>query len=1169
MPAPYSYPNTPPDYQETAAALSYIPVPSSHDEWYRYAIAIKSALGEDGFDLWDDWSRRGESYDPRQTRAVWKSANPRAGGITWRTLMKSARENGYKSERRYTPPDAAQVAAQKQREREQAARAEQEQAAQHRAAERTAYGIWTNARPADPSHPYLQNKGINNPEILRSIRQNEYNGQRQLVIPLYQDNKLVSVQTINEDGGKRILKGSKKSGSHTAIGSLKDETHKGAVAVAEGWATAASIRQATGLPVIAAIDKGNMSHIAENLARTLPPSTAVIFAADNDPSGGGLEAAQKAAALLGSRGFAVQPEFKAEHIAQFQAKYGARNETKNRENLPTDFNDLHLLAGENSVRARFAPVLERIRGQRAVENGHQQETDFMQPEIPAAMQPQTAEISAQKTVNPNTAAAETAAVSLPQTQDHDMAQQPENAQPETPLSSKRLEILQNSLAKKQAAFDDRLQGYFDDVKSANGQPLNDKRNGQATMTRWNRQNDALRNAQKSIEKTERAIEREQEKIANVARHPAPPFLQGMIDAGEISQWRKYPNRFFVKGGGKARLIWNENKQTLSYSRPDEITPEEWKVFAAAAKKAGELLEAFKQHTKQQLETTAPEAAITPTAAAPAVAVSVTEQQMAQTTEMQPKTEQAAATQEMAQPQIATIQPETQPQFTKQPENAIEYGEITQEQQSEPQAAEDIMQQNAARYPETIQAAPPEAAARQPETSIPPQAQQQPEIPPRAERQPETETPETPSAASPETPQKPKPILDFDYATPAGFEARYLRVEGKYLDLDNRQTVMFQDKGAKIKTARADAQTIRDMLDTAQAKNWDSIKISGSRDFKRRVWLEAELRGIASTGYTPSKADLALRDQMLQERQRNSIEADVRAERRPPPLQMPEAAPRQPESAQSSPKPPPQAGERILAHGAAPYLHKQDNSMNYFVRLQAADGSVREKWGVLLSEALRESGADTGDLIRLEDKGKQPVTVQRQVKDAQGNVIGSEKIQTERNVFAIDVLERASVRQPENPIHFDKVPLPDEAVHLRSETEKLQKRAETPEQHAAADRAAADVETAVAEQRAQPDAGQIAGNMEAARNAYQQKATQLSAEAKSNLDAVHALIAKAAENMSDRQSADKIMLNFYRNAPDYMRGTDFELGKYLSSTTQQTKTQQSSAPQQNDDMEIDR
>ena len=257
-------------------------------------------------------------------------------------------------------------------------------------------------------------------------------------------------------------------------------------------------------------------------------------------------------------------------------------------------------------------------------------------------------------------------------------------------------------------------------------------------------------------------------------------------------------------------------------------------------------------------------------------------------------------------------------------------------------------------------------------------------------------------------------------------------------------------------------------------------------------------------------------------------------------------------------------DRFLLVMAADLLEATIKRLRMFVLRSKTVFHTDSAWQVY-----GQSGADTGDLIRLEDKGKQPVTVQRQVKDAQGNVIGSEKIQTERNVFAIDVLERASVRQPENPIHFDKVPLPDEAVHLRSETEKLQKRAETPEQHAAADRAAADVETAVAEQRAQPDAGQSAGNMEAARNAYQQKATQLSAEAKSNLDAVHALIAKAAENMSDRQSADKIMLNFYRNAPDYMRGTDFELGKYLSSATQQTKTQQSSAPQQNDDMEIDR
>lgn len=43
-----------------------------------------------------------------------------------------------------------------------------------------------------------------------------------------------------------------------------------------------------------------------------------------------------------------------------------------------------------------------------------------------------------------------------------------------PAGSRRMKILQQSLAKKQAAFDQRLQNHFDDVRSANGQPLKPK-----------------------------------------------------------------------------------------------------------------------------------------------------------------------------------------------------------------------------------------------------------------------------------------------------------------------------------------------------------------------------------------------------------------------------------------------------------------------------------------------------------------------------------------------------------------------------------------------------------------------------------------------------------------------------------------------------------------------
>ena len=47
----------------------------------------------------------------------------------------------------------------------------------------------------------------------------------------------------------------------------------------------------------------------------------------------------------------------------------------------------------------------------------------------------------------------------------------------------RLDILKASLEKKQAKFNRKLNEHFSDVKSANGQPLNDKRNGYSTMKR--------------------------------------------------------------------------------------------------------------------------------------------------------------------------------------------------------------------------------------------------------------------------------------------------------------------------------------------------------------------------------------------------------------------------------------------------------------------------------------------------------------------------------------------------------------------------------------------------------------------------------------------------------------------------------------------------------------
>ena len=48
--------------------------------------------------------------------------------------------------------------------------------------------------------------------------------------------------------------------------------------------------------------------------------------------------------------------------------------------------------------------------------------------------------------------------------------------------TKRLDILKASLEKKEAAMDAKISEHFATVKEANGQPLNDKRNGAATSS---------------------------------------------------------------------------------------------------------------------------------------------------------------------------------------------------------------------------------------------------------------------------------------------------------------------------------------------------------------------------------------------------------------------------------------------------------------------------------------------------------------------------------------------------------------------------------------------------------------------------------------------------------------------------------------------------------------
>jgi putative DNA primase/helicase len=108
---------------------------------------------------------------------------------------------------------------------------------------------------------------------------------------------LANLQFIQPDGAKRFLKGGRKQGCCWRIGPAQGA---GTLCIAEGYATAASIHEATARPVLIAFDAGNLQAVAE-AARKLHPEADIILCADHDLSGKGQRGAALAALAVGGK----------------------------------------------------------------------------------------------------------------------------------------------------------------------------------------------------------------------------------------------------------------------------------------------------------------------------------------------------------------------------------------------------------------------------------------------------------------------------------------------------------------------------------------------------------------------------------------------------------------------------------------------------------------------------------------------------------------------------------------------------------------------------------------------------------------------------------------------------------------------------------------------------
>ena len=308
------------DTERIRDALHFIPA-SDRDTWVKMGMAVKSELGDEGFDVWESWSEQDESFDPKAAREVWKSLRSN-GKVTAGTLFHEAKARGWRDNGTHPKVTAEALTQRRRIAEERAAQEEAERAKREATARERASLTWAEAQ-ACATHPYLTRKGIaaHGTRLLGD----------DLVIPLRDAAGVIhSLQFINREGDPRFMPGGRVTGHYFSIGN--PESGK-ALCIAEGFATGASVHEATQHPVAIAFNAGNLAAVAKALQRKFPDLQIIVCADDDYRSkdNPGLTKATAAARTIG--GLLAIPDF-----------------GTNRPEGATDFNDLAAHCGAEAVK---------------------------------------------------------------------------------------------------------------------------------------------------------------------------------------------------------------------------------------------------------------------------------------------------------------------------------------------------------------------------------------------------------------------------------------------------------------------------------------------------------------------------------------------------------------------------------------------------------------------------------------------------------------------------------------------------------------------------------------------------------------------------------------------------------------------------------------------------
>jgi len=184
-----------------------------------------------------------------------------------------------------------------------------------------AMDVWNKSAPAPSDHPYLVDKRISPHKV--KIHSDS------LIIPIGDNNEIISLQIIDPNGVKTFFSGARVRGGYYPIGKIHDAK---IICIAEGFATAATIHEATKYTVVVAFNAGNLVRVAKTIRDRLPNATMIICADDDAKTHGnpGISSAIEAARTV--NGVVAVPEF-----------------GMSRRERDTDFNDMANLLKQESV----------------------------------------------------------------------------------------------------------------------------------------------------------------------------------------------------------------------------------------------------------------------------------------------------------------------------------------------------------------------------------------------------------------------------------------------------------------------------------------------------------------------------------------------------------------------------------------------------------------------------------------------------------------------------------------------------------------------------------------------------------------------------------------------------------------------------------------------------